>query len=191
MHKYLRAIGFSTVESRNRLKDILTDAIMSSDERAYTMNSENVLLGEFCKNFAQNMGIAVCGEFDENDKFIYEYYYPYLRGAGITSREDVSVERHASKDSYAGVCDDMNVGISLIFYLQNRIPYIKAQTTGNLPIRGTTLTLSALSTQGSILLPIKKDEKKIDQVKRRTIARNRLIEAARKGNEEAMETLKG
>lgn len=189
MHKYLRAIGFSTVESRNRLKDILTDAIMSSDERAYTMNSENVLLGEFCKNFAQNMGIAVCGEFDENDKFIYEYYYPYLRGAGITSREDVSVERHASKDSYAGVCDDMNVGISLIFYLQNRIPYIKAQTTGNLPIRGTTLTLSALSTQGSILLPIKKDEKKIDQVKRRTIARNRLIEAARKGNEEAMETL--
>ena len=189
MHKYLRAIGFSKFEDRNKLKDVLTDAIMSSDERAYTMNTENVLLGEFCKNFAHNMGIAVCGEFDEHDKFIYEYYYPYLRGTGITSREDISVERHADKDSYAGVCDDMNVGASLIFYLQNRIPYIKAHATGSLPIKGTTLTLSGLSVQGCVILPIQKDEHKIDKVKRQTIARNKLIEAARKGNEEAIETL--
>ena len=189
LHKYLRAIGFSKFEDRNKLKDVLTDAIMSSDERAYTMNTENVLLGEFCKNFAHNMGIAVCGEFDEHDKFIYEYYYPYLRGTGITSREDISVERHADKDSYAGVCDDMNVGASLIFYLQNRIPYIKAHATGSLPIKGTTLTLSGLSVQGCVILPIQKDEHKIDKVKRQTIARNKLIEAARKGNEEAIETL--
>lgn len=189
LHKYLRAIGFSSIRSRNKLKDILTEAIMSSDERVYTMNSENVLLGEFCKNFAENMGIAVCGEFDEEDKFIYEYYYPYLIGTGITSKEDVSVERHAARDSYAGVCDDLKVGISLIFYLKNRISYIKAQTTGKLPVRGTTVTLSALSVSGSVLLPIQKDQKQMDRVKRRTIARNRLIEEARRGSEDAMETL--
>lgn len=189
MHNYLRAIGFSTVTDRKRLKDILTDAIMSSDERAYTMNGENILLGEFCKNFANDCGIAVCGEFDEEDKFIYEYYYPYLKGSGVTSQEDVSVERHASKNSYAGVCDDMNVGISLIFYLRNMIPYVKAQTTGKLPIRGTTITLSGLSTSGTILLPIQKDEKQKLKVQKKTTARKQLIEAARKGNEEAIETL--
>lgn len=104
MHKYMRAIGFSRFESRQKLQELLTDVVMNSDRRAITMNSvygyrENMLLGEFCKNFADGLGIAVCGEFDDEEKFTYEYYYPYLDGSGITSGEDVSVERHADKDS--------------------------------------------------------------------------------------------
>lgn len=189
MHKYMRAIGFSEFTDRKRLKDLLTDVIMNSDERAYTMNQEDVLLGEFCKNFADSIGIAVCGEFDEDDKFIYEYYYPYLIGAGITSYEDVSVERHAAKDSYAGVCDDWKVGISLIFYLQNMISYVKAQTMGKLPIRGTTLTMSGLSVSGSIMMPIMKDERQKLRVQKNSANRNNLLAAARQGDEEAIETL--
>jgi hypothetical protein len=101
----------------------------------------------------------------------------------------VSVERHAEKESYAGVCDELKVGISLIFYLKNKIPYIKAQTTGKLPIRGTTLTLSALSVSGTVMLPILKDEEQIQRVKQASVTRNNLMEAARKGDEEAIETL--
>ena len=168
----MRAIGFSEYTDRKKLKELLTDVIMNSDHRAYTMNQEGILLGEFSKNHTATrgaiesgtFGVAVCGEFDDNDKFIYEYYYPSLTGSGITSYEDVSVERHAEKDSYAGICDDIKVGISLIFYLRNRIPYIKAQSTRKLPIRGTTLTLSGLSLTGSILLPIKKDEEQVLRV---------------------------
>lgn len=189
MHKYMRAIGFSEFGDRKRLKELLTDVIMSSDERGYTINQENVMLGEFCKNFADNMGIAVCGEFDEDDKFIYDYYYPYLVGTGITSYEDVSVERHAAKDSYAGVCDEIKLGISLIFYLQNMIPYVKAQSTGKLPIRGTTVTLSALSVSGSIMMPIMKDEEQKERVKQNSANRSNLLAAAKRGDEEAIETL--
>lgn len=189
MHKYMRAIGFSSFESRKKLQELLTDVIMNSDRRNITMNQEDMLLGEFCKDFAANLGIAVCGEFDDEDKFIYEYYYPYIKGTGITSYEDVSVERHADKDSYAGVCDDIKVGISLIFYLKNRIPYVKAQATGKLPIRGTSLTLSALSVSSCILLPIQKDEEQVQRVKQASINRNTLMAAARKGDEDAIETL--
>jgi len=185
----MRAIGFSSFESRKKLQELLTEVVMNSDRRSITMNQEDMLLGEFCKDFAANLGIAVCGEFDDEDKFIYEYYYPYIKGAGITSYEDVSVERHADKDSYAGVCDDIKVGISLIFYLKNRIPYVKAQTTGKLPVRGTSLTLSALSTSASILLPIQKDEEQVQRVKEASINRNTLMAAARKGDEDAIETL--
>jgi len=185
----MRAIGFSSFESRKKLQELLTEVVMNSDRRSITMNQEDTLLGEFCKDFAENLGIAVCGEFDEEDKFIYEYYYPYIGGSGITSYEDVSVERHADKDSYAGVCDDIKVGISLIFYLKNRIPYVKAQATGKLPIRGTSLTLSALSTSASILLPIQKDEEQVQRVKQASINRNTLMAAARKGDEDAIETL--
>ena len=98
MHKYMRAIGFSKIENKKKLQELLTDVIMNSDKRSMTMNQEYTLVGEFCKDFAAGLGVSVCGEFDDEDKFVYEYYFPYLKGTGITSYEDVSVERHADKD---------------------------------------------------------------------------------------------
>ncbi|MCH5343235.1 MAG: DUF3881 family protein [Acetatifactor sp.] len=189
MHKFMRAIGFSALTDRKTLRDLLTDVIMNADKRSYTINQEEVMLGEFCRNFADSVGIAVCGAFDNDDKFVYDYYYPYLAGSGITSYEDVSVERHAAKDSYAGVCDDVKVGISLIFYLRNRIPYVKAQSAGLLPVRGTTLTLSALSVSGNIMMPIQKDEEQKQRIQRDSVNRRNLLAAARKGDEDAIETL--
>lgn len=189
MHKYMRAIGFSEYTNRKKLKNLLTSAIVDSTSRAYTTNKDDILLGEFCKDFAEHMGVAVCGEFDDEDKFIYDYYYPYLRGTTVSSQEDVSVERHASRESYAGVCDDIKVGVSMIFYLQNMIPYIKAQVQKRLPIRGTTLTLSALSLSGTIMMPIKKNERQKQKIQRDSKVRNKLIAAARKGDEDALETL--
>ena len=99
------------------------------------------------------------------------------------------MERHADKESFAGVCDDIKVGMSLIFYLKNKIPYIKAMTENLLPVRGTSLTLSALSVSGTIMLPIQKDEQQLERVKQASAARSSLMAAARKGDEDAMETL--
>ena len=189
MHKYMRAIGFSELVDRREQQKLVTDIILNATHRSYTSNGDDTILAEFCEDFAENMGVAVCGEFDAEDKFTYDYFYPYLRGRGISSYEDVSVERHAEKESYAGVCDDIKVGVSLIFYLQNIIPYVKAQFTNVLPIRGTTLTLSGLSLKGSIILPIVKNEMELQRIKKASINRNQLIAAARQGDEDAIESL--
>ncbi len=189
MHKFMRAIGFSDLTDRREQQKLVTDIILNATHRSYTSNGDETILAEFCEDFAEDMGIAVCGEFDENDRFTYDYFYPYLRGTGISSCEDVSVERHADKESYAGVCDDIKVGVSLIFYLQNMIPYVKAQYENLLPIRGTTLTLSGLSLKGSIILPIRKNEKQRKKVQKASMNRNQLIDAARKGDEDAIESL--
>lgn len=197
MHRYMRAIGFSKLTDRKDLQKLVTDVVVEGTERCYTSNGEETLLAEFCKDFAvstrngmqASIGIAVCGEFDNDDKFTYDYYFPYLKGTGISSEEDVSVERHAAQESYAGVCDDVRIGVSLIFYLQNMIPYVKAKNLGLLPIRGTTLTLSALSTSGTIMMPINKSEKDLIKNKRVSMNRTQLINAARKGDEEAIESL--
>ncbi len=189
MHKYLRSIGFSKLDDRKELQKLLTDIVVNGTERAYTSNGEKTLLAQFSKDFAENIGIAVCGEFDEDDKFTYDYYYPYLRGNVISSREDISVERHAAQESYAGVCDEMKVGVSLIFYLQNMIPYIKAQNLGLLPVKGTTVTLTALAAKGTIMMPIKKTEKDLIRNKKSSISRTQLMDAARKGDEDAIESL--
>ena len=189
MHKFMRAIGFSSLTDRRAQQRLITDIILNASHRTYTSNGDETILAEFCEDFAEDMGIAVCGEFDESDKFTYDYFYPYLRGHGISSCEDVSVERHADKESYAGVCDDIKVGVSLIFYLQNMVPYVKAQNENLLPIRGTTLTLSGLSLKGNIILPISKNEKQRQKVQKAAMNRNQLIDAARRGDEDAIESL--
>ena len=185
----MRAIGFSNFKDRKELQKLITNVIIEGTERNYTSNGKETLLAEFCKDFGTSIGIAVCGEFDNEDKFTYDYYFPYLRGMNVSSEEDVSLERHAAQESYAGVCDDVRMGVSIIFYLQNMIPYVKAKNSGTLPIRGTTLTLSALSLKGTIMMAINKSEKDLMKNKQVSMNRSQLLNAARKGDENAIESL--
>lgn len=185
----MRAIGFSKQLDRKEMKELMKKVVVTSDKREYTLNMNEEMLGDISKNFAENLGIQVCGAFDDEDIFIYDYYFPFLRGKGITSYEDISVEQHSANESYCGVCDDINAGLSLIFYLQNRIPYIKANYVNQLPIRGTTLTLSGLSVKGMVLLPIHKDEFQVEKKKQEIKNRYNLLVAARRGDEEAIESL--
>lgn len=175
-------------ENKN-LHEIILKILEEASARSYTSNSANTILAEFCKDFSEHIGIAVCGEFDEEDKFTYEYCYPYLKGDKISSVDDISVEGHADKESYAGVCDDSKVGVSLVFYLQNMIPYVRIKENDLLPIKGTTLSLAALSLGGTILFPLRKTEKDIEKIKSDTQNRSKLITLARQGNEDAIETL--
>ncbi len=191
MHKYLRAIGFGQIKNRKQLQLLITDCIRTAKQRDYISLSEqeDFIFMECCKEFCEGMGIAVRGEFDENNNYIYDYYFPYLRGNYVSSEEDVSIERHAEKESYAGICDDLRIGVSLIFYFQNVISYLKYKERKQLPVKGTTLNLSALSCQGTVIMPIIKNEKEMKKVKQVSRNRSHLIAAARKGDEEAIENL--
>ena len=141
------------------------------------------------KDYSEGLGLAVCGEFDDEDKFIYEYYYPYLVPSRVSTEEDISVERHAAQHSYAGICNENRIGVSLVFYLLNMVSYMKYENEDHFPIRGTTLSLSALSIKGQILMPIAKTEEEKKVVKKKTNYRNNLINNARKGDETAIESL--
>lgn len=165
------------------------DSVRKSDRRGYTIAKDETMVGEFSREYADGMGITACGVFDEEDKFHLDYFYPYLRGTGISSYEDISIEKHAAEDSYAGVCDDMKVGIAIIFYLQNKIPYIKAQACGQLPVKGTSVTFSGLSVSGSVLIPIQKLPESEGKASMDAAERARLLAAAKNGDEEAIETL--
>ena len=190
MHRYLRAIGFSNLKSRLQVNNLLTYVIQNADEKKYTStNDMDIMFAEYSMDFAENLGITVRGEFNEENQFVFDYYFPYSRGTQISSYEDISIERHAEKESYAGICDDVKVGVSLIFYLQNVISYLKIKNANRLPIKGTSLILSALSVDGTILLPLEKKESDLKKTKKESINRSRLIAAARNGDEDAMESL--
>ena len=190
MHRYLRAIGFSNLKSRLQVNNLLAYVIQNADEKKYTStNDMDIMFAEYSMDFAENLGITVRGEFNEENQFVFDYYFPYSRGTQISSYEDISIERHAEKESYAEICDDIKVGVSLIFYLQNVISYLKIKNADRLPIKGTSLILSALSVDGTILLPLEKRESDLKKTKKESINRSKLIAAARNGDEDAMESL--
>ena len=190
MHKFLRAIGFSQFDTRKKIQSLVRACVLDATDKTFTENGEDTMLAEYCKDFSPYFGIAVCGELSEdNHKFSYDYYYPYLRADKVSSYEDIHIERHASRESYAGVCDDIRIGVSLIFYLQNMIDYVQIKNSDKLPVRGTSLCLSALSLEGMIMMPINKSEKQKENIRRKTNNRYKLIMAAREGDPKAIESL--
>ena len=67
--------------------------------------------------------------------------------------------------------------------------YLKLNGANRLPARGTTLSLSALSVSGMIVMPISKNDSDREKDQKATDSRRRLLNEARKGNEQAIETL--
>ena len=95
----------------------------------------------------------------------------------------------SGSNGIAGVCDDMKIGVTLIFYLQNMVCYIKVLNAGELPLSGTHLSIAGLSIQGSIILPIAKNDHDREKLKKNSSARMKLLDKAKNGDEEAIDTL--
>lgn len=188
MHSFLSSIGFGNKMNKSKEDEILQEVIKHPDLIEVAENPQGNEFVEFTKEFASSMGIKACGEYDEDGKFRMDYYYPYFHGEGITTQEEVSVERHADHESYAGVCDEMKLGVTLIFYLQDVARFF-GEHMNNRSLPSGSTTLSALSISGKIILPICKDEKQIRMSEKNTKNRSHLIEAAREGDEEAIESL--
>ncbi len=189
MHSFMRAIGFSRVRSKKELEKVLKNVMESSDEKVLVESESDQMFAQISKNFGCDMGVSVCGEYDEDDQFHMEYYFPYFKGTGITTQERVVVDKHAGTDSYAGACDDIRVGVTIIFYLQNGGEYKNAVRKKLLGEELQPLTLTGLAKEGKILLPVQKDKEQVKIEKEATKTRNKLIMEARRGDEEAIENL--
>lgn len=189
MHKYLRAIGFSEIKTKKELRELLHSVIEGCDTINNIDTDRNSVIVEYTKQFAGPCGLYVRGEVDDTKDLIYDFYYPFLN-AGVTSTcEELSVERHAAGESFAGVVEDVRVGASIIFYLQNGVEYMKTYAKKSFNRCGNTIHLAGLSVGGSILLPIKKNAKDLQKVKQASNDRIQKMVAAREGNEEAIEKL--
>ena len=111
-----------------------------------------------------------------------------MENTQITSRADCSIQRHTERETFAGLLDEYRVGISLIFYMENSMEY-RLRTQERLPLLPKGAALSGLSVQGKILLPVQKTLKQTEDRKKAASKRSSLIEAAKRGDEDAIETL--
>jgi hypothetical protein len=189
MHSYLRAIGFSEYKTKKSVDDLLKEVILNPDSQIEISVDKEEHIVEIKKEFADGMGLIIHGNVNEEEEIEIEYYFPYIIGDHVQANEEVSIEKHIAKNSFACVCDDLRLGVSLIFYLQNCMDYIDTRLKEK-PIKSLVpVTFAALSNNAKILLPINKSETEIKKSKVAVKNRNNLIAAARKGDEDAMESL--
>ncbi len=188
MHSYLKAIGFSNINNRMDL-DQLVDHILRNSEKRHTVKLKHTNLSEITMEFGDGIGITVRGELDENNQFHMEHYFPSLSGQVVSTREEVGINKRVDSEAYTGMCDDFRIGVSLIFYLQNVAEYLEKRNQ-KMPM-GTPfpVTLAALSLEGRILLPIEMDEVQVRNITAETKHRNNLIAEAKKGNQDAIDSL--
>lgn len=189
MHSYLRAIGFSSINNRAELNNLL-DRITEQYTRVRSvMMGTSGNLTEITAEFGEGIGITLRGETDETGNFQMDHYFPCIYGQNVSTREEVSINKRVDTEAYTGMCDDFRLGVSLIFYLQNVADYLEKRNQ-NMPMSTPfPVTLAALSLEGRILLPIEMDEVQVRNISAEKIHRNNLIAEAKKGNQDAIDSL--
>ena len=188
MHKFLRAVGFSNIRKKD-LNIILEEIIEHPQLMRVTKDSHGNEFAEISKTFGNGVGILIRGFYDENDNFHINYYVPFSSSDVITTQEQIDIEKHAEKESYAGVCDDVRLGVTLIFYLQNVADFLSEYRNDIHTKNLSGASLSALSVDGKIILPVEQKVLEKQTASNKQENRQRLIAEARKGNEEAIENL--
>lgn len=188
MHKFLRAVGFSDYRKKREIETLLENFIEDKEQIRKIQMDADTNLCEIRHEVAPGMGVAIVGEMGADDVFQKEYYYPYLLNHENSSDVDCSIQRHAEKETYSGLLDEYKVGISLIYYLENMMDY-RERKLAKESVESQFVSLAGLSVKGKILLPIQKTKKQIAMAKVASKDRNSLLEAAKNGDEDAMETL--
>lgn len=188
MHSYLKAVGFSNIKSRTQLDKIIGLVMDQPTEKYISKISRIEAITEIKRDFADGMGVAIRGVYDDKGFFHLEHYFPYYTGKTVTAKEDIIINKRVDTDAYTGMCEDVRIGVSLIFYLQNSIDYIESKGLKD-NSRIMPLTLTGLSTEGKILLGMNMDKQKIEHRQAEMKQRNQLIAEARAGNQEAIDSL--
>lgn len=189
MHSFLKAIGFGKINNRAEVETLIRKVVSEATERRIINMDDKCALAELSLEFADGAGITVRGEYDEKNDFHLEHYFPYYHGQNISAREEVFISKRVDTDAYTGMCDDYRLGVSLIFYLQNTIDYLNIKKNGNSSTRVHSITLAGLAHDGKILLPVEKTEKQQKTSNADLRQRNQLIAEAKKGNQEAIDSL--
>lgn len=188
MHSYLRSIGFSNVKTRGELEQIIGMVMQEPTANRVIEKEEKIKATEISRDFGTRFGLTIRGEYDEKGFFHLEHYFPYLKGRNISLKEDIIINKKVDTDSYTAMCDDIRLGVSLIFYLQNALDYKQYKTTAAKHILMPIL-LSGLSISGKVILGLEKAEKDKKETASDSMKRNRLIAEARKGDQEAIDSL--
>ncbi len=189
IHSFFRSIGFYDLTENADLYKIVDDVIRHPDEQYVDKDSFGNDFACFSRYVGSEMGITVCGSFTDDDRFRIEYYFPFFRGSHVSTQEPVDIERYAGNEAFFGICDELKMGIPLIFSINNVGDVFRDNRFGGDQVAAGNTVLSGLGCRGKILFPILHSEETAAIRQRSSEKRMSLMQQARDGDRAAMENL--
>ena len=82
MHTFFEAVGLGRIRGAKALERLVRNTIMSFDKRTIFKDEYDIVHGEFSKYYAPDLGVTVCGEFDDSGRVARQYPVNYGVGDG-------------------------------------------------------------------------------------------------------------
>ncbi len=190
MHSYLKSIGFSEIDTKDKEERLLNNVIRYANTTSMICvdkHSDEQYV-EYCSDVGPGFGITVRGRMDEDDHFHVDHYFPYYRSNIVTSEEESFISKKSENDSYGVICEDYRVGVSLIFNLQNAVDYLRVSSRGE-DVFIHPVKLSALALEGTILFPTLKTEEEVRSAGEEILQYAKMMADAKKGDLDAIDSL--
>lgn len=191
MHSYLRTIGFSKIKTKSEQNKLISTILNNTTDRREIEISSDTTFIQINKSFGSGLGLSIVGEYDKDGYFNIDHSFPYCTGESKVVQSDIQIEPHTDKDAYYVISDDFNLGMTLIYNLQNISDYMKASWSNKKYKIPKKVKFGALSMQGKILYGVHLDHI-VQPYEKQPISnkeRRNLVAKAKSGDLDAYEKL--
>ena len=89
MHSFLKAIGFSQISKREEMKKIILDVIKNYDKKNVIQDYPDGTFAEFSRNYGNDCGITVCGQYDDKTGFMWSIIIRSFMGQELRHRRQL------------------------------------------------------------------------------------------------------
>lgn len=187
MKEYFNSVGFKNIITKNQLKSLKDSILDFPTERYFSSTAEGNNYFEYYKKYGSNIGLSIKGIIDELDKITISSFIPYAKSKSYINVDFINIEKNESENEYYIICEDIETNNEIIFYLQNVYEYLKFE---NKKIEAfKKASISGLSSNGKIILPVKKDDDIIKYDYRELQQRKEMIKKAKLGDDDAAQQL--
>ena len=193
MESPLKAIGFTNVDEKEVMEDILEELLSNPTKQKAIKLSAKKILAEYIKEIAENTYVMarVCVNKSSKDPSLQVFSCDaYVEANHTLEVEDVEVEGfdevEGTDQSYYVVCEEKETAMQIVFWLQNVVEYLEG-CKNNLTC--SQVNIVGIASEGTIVLPIEKDEED-ELIEKEEREKMRLIlQQMKNGDEEAKRIL--
>lgn len=156
MHRFIKASGFPDTLTEKACYEFLDRTVQAPENLYEEYECEpGSVIREYRLMMSANVGICADYLYIEGVEPRLICYFPFYETYEVTSEEECIIERHTGTETYSGIIDNLEPGISLIFFMDNSLSFRKS---GLDPLKAFTGScLSAFADEGKVLLPVAKN----------------------------------
>lgn len=185
---YIKALGFSEFDTKAKAEQLVAQVIDSPTNRYISNDTKGEVRVEYYKSYGKDFGLVVRGEINDKEELVVHTLIPYAKGRSVMDTHEIDIAQNDEKHSYSGYCEERKSGTPVSFFLQNLVDYLEIEEEEkDVYFDGVRLSLFAI--EGTVILPIEKDEEDENLELAEQMIREELLNQAREGSEDAMDAL--